>query len=404
MAIDAVEIYINGLKIRRSGVTNKLLEDEIFTSEFGVFKYIPPKDNDYKGYSYQMGIEDSGIYIKYYPDYNNGELRLRLNIPKIMGGTNICSLFCVNMQELLKKISFKVWPILDLIKAPHLRFWFVSTFECNIDIIDDREKIDAIYSVLKKTSSTSKYYLAKAYDTGGKTRYYVPKRAKLESSDVVIKVYYKLLQLRECDDNFNIIDLFNGVRVINLKPGQDVLRIEITKSRDSIYNDFKPIIICQDSSKSLEESISKPRIGTFEQVFNLKYQFEIIKSALEGLNLDKKILTSTALRNIIRSNAALSKELMKDYWAIIQHENVNDYHKKKPSDSVKIKCLNYVLYSGYNYLYADTEVDSIRIEDVINALPEVQQREIKTYKESNIFNDMLFYKSTPQRIYKGKRY
>jgi len=404
MAIDAVEIYINGLKIRRSGITKKLLKDEIFISNFSVFKYIPPEDNDYKGYSYQMDIEDSGIYIKYYPDYNNGELRLRLNIPKIMGGTNICSLFCVNIQELFQKVSFKVWPILDLTMAPHLRFWFVSTFECNIDIIDDKAKINAIYSVLKKTSSTSKYYLAKAYDTGGKTRYYVPKRAKLESSDVVIKVYYKLLQLKECDNGFNIIDLFNGFRVINLKPGQDVLRIEITKSRDSIYNDFKPIVISQSSSKLLEESISKPRIGTFEQIFNIKYQLKIIKNVLEGLNLDKKILTSNALRNLIRNNAALSKELMKDYWNVIQHENINNSHKKKLSDYIKRKCLNYILSSGYNYLYADIEVEPIRIEDIIKALPEVQQREIKTYKESNIFKDMLFYKSTPQRKYKGKCY
>ena len=74
MAIDAVEIYINGLRINRSGITNKLLEDEIFISNFGVFRYIPPENNDYKGYSYQMDIEDSGIYIRYYPDYNNGDL------------------------------------------------------------------------------------------------------------------------------------------------------------------------------------------------------------------------------------------------------------------------------------------------------------------------------------------
>ena len=404
MAIDAVEIYINGLRINRSGITNKLLEDEIFISNFGVFRYIPPENNDYKGYSYQMDIEDSGIYIRYYPDYNNGELRLRLNIPKIMGGTNICSLFCVNMQELFKKISFKVWPILDLTMAPHLRFWCVSTFECNTDIIDDKGKIDAIYSVLKKTSSTPKYYLAKAYDTGGKTRYYVPIRAKLESSDVVIKVYYKLLQLRECNDNFNIIDLFKEVSIINLKPGQDVLRIEITKGRDSIYNDFKPVIISQGSSKTFEESACMTRVGTFEQVFNINYQLKIIKSALEGLNLHKRILTPNALRKLIRTNSGLSKETMKDYWSIIQHENINNYHKKKPSDYMKMKCLDYILDSGCNYLYADTEVEPIRIDDIIKALPEVQQREIATYKESNIFKDMLFYKSTPQRIYKGNRY
>ncbi|MDS0526082.1 hypothetical protein NNC19_10355 [Clostridium sp. SHJSY1] len=407
MALDAIETYTNGLKKCIDHVTNMTLEDEIFISGFSSFKYFPPQKGDYKGCSYQMNIKSAGIYIKYYPTYNHGELRLGLNISKIMGGINVCSIYCLNVQELFEKISFLVWPLLNLSKAPHLRYWLVSKIEYNLDIIDSKEKIEAIYSVLKKTSSTSTYEQCKRYDTGGKTIYYIPKRAKFESSDVVIKVYYKLNQLKECEGKFNIFDLYNS-SIVNLDETQNILRIEVTKYRGAIYKDFKPMIIEEGFLMSPkfnyeefelfeEESVTEQEnVGTVEQAFNFNYQINCINEVLRGLNLNKRITTAKGLRSLIRSNRDLSRSKMKEYWNVVRHKNTNS-HKKKPSQKVKSDCIKFILGYGYNCLYADFDVESIRIEDIMNNLPELQKEEIRLYKDSNIYKDMLFYKSTQQR-------
>ena len=122
-----------------------------------------------------------------------------------------------------------------------IRFWKASNVEINTDIILHTAKINAIYDLLTKTSSTNNYTQIKTYDdgTGGKSIYFIPKRAKFISSDTVIKFYYKIPEMKAHDENFSLNYIYKSYGVANLKAGQSILRIELELRRDKINEIFK---------------------------------------------------------------------------------------------------------------------------------------------------------------------
>lgn len=397
MGLDVIKIYREGLRSNMHPTDGCSFEEAIFFNGFSCFKYVEVPQNRNLSYYY---LDEDGIYLKYSPYINKGELRIKFNIPKLIAGTNAASIFTCNIQQVFERICFKLWPYIDLAKAPHIRFWKVSNVEINIDIILETAKINAIYDLLIKTSSTNKYTQIDTYDdgAGGKSIYFIPKRASFKSSDTVIKFYYKIPEMKAHNDNFCLNDIYNSYGIANLKAGQSILRIELELKRDKINEIFKK----QEQINPANDDDINLNIGTLEQIFNFNYQYKVMNQLIREFNLDKAIVTENKLKDII-NNAPLSLKDKKDFWYVIQYLNKNN-HRKKPLSRIIKKCIKFINMSGYNYLYVDTEVEPIRIDDIIKALPEVQQREIATYKESNIFKDMLFYKSTPQRIYKGKRY
>lgn len=404
MAMDSNKIYINRLKEIRNPITNCLLEEEIFINGLTGFQYVPDSNNSYLS-AYVTDI--NGIHIKYQPYRNKGELRIKFNIPKLMAGTNICSIYVCNIHKLFKKLCLATSSLINLSAAPHLRFWQVSEFECNADIIMSIAEIEALYSVLRKTASTNKYKLVKHYDTGGKTLYFVPKKAKLESSDIVIKIYLKLPEMKEHDKEFNLQDIYDSKGIINLKPGGAVLRIEVTIYRDLINQYFKLEVFRNNYFKGSCMEISKlgykMKVGTFEQVFNYEYQSRILKDILSEFNLDKIITTKDELYKLINSMDFLSDERKREGRKVIQYLN-KAWHKEKPDDNDIKYFKDLILKRGFNYMYSDIEIGPITLEGIISGLPPIQRSEIERYKESSIYEDILLSSLPNPRVYKGKQF
>jgi hypothetical protein len=399
MAIDSCKIYVNGLKTKTHHQYDTILEKAIFFNGFSSFQYKTCNQNSYLSY-YEATID--GVYIKYLPFYNDGELRIKFNIPKLMAGTNLCSIFMCNTQQLFRKLCFKLRPLMDLENAPHLRFWYVSDVEINADVILTKQQIDSIYTVLKKNKCTDRYKRVEEYDdgAGGQTLYYIPKGTKFHTSDVVIKFYKKIPEMIANIKDFSLNSVYNSTGIINLTPHQSVLRMEIKLKRDEIYKHFKPNVVY--SSSGTESRYSKP-VGIFEDIFTLDYQVYILSNLIEEFHLNKKITTSKTIRSLIRNCKVLSQNDKKAFWSVVQHENT-DSHKKKPANVVKDKCINLILTSGYNHLYADNEVPPISVVDIIKSLPLLQQAEIVLYYKSSIYKDVQLSNLPNPRVYNGILY
>lgn len=397
MATDSIKIYINGLRTKRHFKQKSTLEEAIFFNGFVGFKFKQDDQNPYLSY-YDADMD--GIYIKYFPYRKKGELRIKFNIPKLMAGTNLCSIFLCNTQQIFERLCFKLWPLIDLVQAPHLRFWYTSEVEVNTDIIMYKQQIDAIYNVLQKISATNQYIMEKEYDdgNGGKSIYFILKNTKFETSDIVVKFYKKVPEMTARDNSFSLNDVYSSKGIVNLKPQQSVLRMEVEIKRDKIYELFKPQVLYSTPGSIVKYDNN---IGTFEDVFTMDYQCYILNGLLREFNLDKMITTPKTLRKLIRSNDGLSDKQKKKFWNVIQHENT-DCHKKKPPSSVRKECINLVLSQGYNYLYADTEIKPVSIANIIRGLPEVQQIEIALYKNSSIYKDIWLSRRPNPRVYKGK--
>lgn len=399
MGLDLITLYRSNLRNGIHPVDNCSFEEAIFYNGFTGFYFKEHPQNPHLSHYY---FKVEGINVEYLPFYNGGELRIKFNIPKLAAGTNIASIYAYNIQQLFQTLSFKLWPYIELSRATHLRYWSVSMVEINADIILETQKVHAVYNVLKKTSSTYKYKFCEEMDdgNGGKTLYFIPHNAKFHSSDIVVKFYYKIPEMKAHDIMFNLNNIYNSNGIINLGTGQSILRMEIELRRDKINQYFKnknSIVVSGLVKKVASE------IGYFEQIVDLDFQLKILNDCINEFKLNRAITTPKRLRDIIRSESGLSAMDKKTYWNTIQHENTHS-HKKKPSYNTKRDCINLIKSYGYHFLYADVEVDPIIIEDILASLPHQQQREISRYKESNIYRDMLYYKSTPQRVYRDRIY
>lgn len=398
MAVDLIKIYISELRSKVNFGHSNTLEQAIFHNGFIDFKFIKQSNNKYLSY-YEATVDE--IYIKYFPYYKKGQLRIKFNIPKLIAGTNLCSIFIYNTQQLFERLCYKLWPLIDLVQAPHIRYWSVSEVEVNLDIIKYQQEIDSIFHVLEKTKSTDKYIQHKRYDDGkgGKTLYFIPKGSKFDTSDIVIKFYMKVAEQINNNQQFDLNDLYDSYGIVKLLPNQKILRMEVELRRDKIHEHFKPKMINNPSGVIAKKCKS---IGIFEEVFTMDYQLYILNGLIKEFNLNKKIVTCKDLKNLIRNNKNILVKHVNTYWNVINYKNTNS-HKKKPFIKVHNKCLKYVLSAGYNYLYGDTVVEPILIEDIIKNLPEAQQVEIGIYRNSSIFKDIQLSMLPNPRVYKGKR-
>lgn len=413
MAVDAVKLYIDGLKSKMCEceirdirdicpITNRkcdsTLENEVFNTDlkdnmcsnnsiFKGFVFVENKQNRYLSYYWK---QHEGIYIKYSPYLNQGELRIRFNIPKLITGTNLTSIYQYNIQQLFESLNYKLKDYLNLSRVSQLRYWRVSFVEINMDIILEKKMIDAIFTVLEKTSTTTKYKQDRLYcdNDGAKTLYFISKKAKKlnGNNDIVIKFYYKIPEMKAHKDSLNMEYTYNNDDIVNLNVTQNILRMEVSLNRDIMYSLYKPI--------GIDLSTYKHPIGTFEQVIDYDHQCKMLSDILTEFGLNKMITTKKTLWRIIKDNDELSNEKKSTYWNVVQHKN-RVSHLKKPKDLDIKNCITFMESKGYNILYADVDVEAIKLEDIIKSLPIAQQREIETYKHSNIYKDLLFYKSTP---------
>lgn len=390
MALDAVEIYIYNVKEN---------EQKVFCNSLGSWNIRENRKNKYlSAYEYYT----DGIYVRYRPRYEKGTLSIKFNVAKFMTGDNISSVFCFNTNNLQMELQSKLYNIINFRQLSHIRFWKVSHFENNINIIRDTSEIDSLYDFIynNRHNILPRFNCEANHSDGGRTITFFNANNK-SNGTIVIKFYYKLSEIEnKPSKSESILSRFDMIRhykeksLINIRMGQDILRMEITMYRDKIFERFKPQIqyssLSIDINQEQDTKTIQQQIGTFEEVINYRYQILMLKRVINMFHLDKRITTKNKLFTFIDNNFK-DKEKRTTAKAVINSLNSKDkYHKKKPSPTTINKYKNFILDSGYHYLYNESEIQPVIIEDIIAQLPQVQQEAIRIYKNSNIYYDAWY--------------
>lgn len=379
MAIDAVECYIYN--------TNNI-KDKLFINNLSGWRFVPNNENEYLS-SYEIDI--NGIYLRYQPHRCKGKFSIKFNVPRLLTGDNISSIYCCNLQRLFETLQDKLISIINLKEAPHLRYWKVSMFENNINIIRNKDIIKSLYAFASTIHKTKRFTTHCIYEDDGTI--YLGNAKNLNDSTIVIKFYLKLKQIEQTHSHLNINDYYES-KIINLQPYEDILRLEIVTSRDEILKLFKPQLVYSSDPKHFKNNSQKTieqNIGTFEDIMNYNFQLKMLQNVINEFNMDKIITTKKKLFKLIDNSSKLSISEKKTAKRVINTLNLKDkYHKKKPSISSIYKFKNWILHQGYHYIYSDKEVSPIILDYIISSLPLQQQSDIELYKNSSIFMDMWY--------------
>ncbi len=380
MAIDAIKCYLHNVKY---------MDSKLFKYGLSGWQYF---DNNNK-YLISYKITVQGTHLSYKPFSQGGTLSIKFNVAKLIENDNISSVFCFNLQEVFEKLQDNLVGIIDLKYAPHIRFWKVSTFENNINIIRDKSEIKALYNVITKIDKTHSFKLNRIYEEDGTI--YFSSGEHLNNRKRVVKFYLKLREIKSNRPEIITENYYNS-DIININKGQDILRLEIKTHRDYIAKICKPKVIYSSNpefyNKTKKKTI-KQNIGIFEQIINYDFQLKSLNCIIKEFNLDKVITTKDKLLKYVENTNDLTDNEKPTAKKVIYYLNKKDkYHKKKPSKSSIIKYKNWILQNGYHYLYADEEIQPILLDDIIKQLPQNQQQKIMVYEDSNIYKDMLFYR------------
>lgn len=383
MAIDKVSIYTTNVS---------LVKHNLFEERYRENWYYKERDNRCLSYYYK---DINGIFLKYMPMHKDDLLYIDFNPAKLLQNDNIAAIYSCNIQQLYNIIRDKLRGILDISVVPNLRYWEVSYYENNINIIRDMDEIKALYNVISKLENIGKL---KKYIIEEDGTIYFFNGTDMNNSDFVIKIYLKIRQISNKDPE-KLIDDYYDSDLVCLKAGQDILRIEVALKRDRIYKLFKPMVTKFTSDGKVTEFEIEPSsrlIAILEKVFDFNSQVNIMNKVLKLLHLDKIMTTKIKLFAVI-NGSNLSKN--EKYTAKCVLNYLNKVPRiKVPAESTILKYKNWILSQGYHYLYADVEIKPITIDDIIKQLPKKQQNCIKVYRNSNIYYD-LWSSYMPSRIY-----
>lgn len=380
MAIDAVTCYtynVNNIK------------DELFVNGLTGWTFNPNESNRHRS---SFDIWHDGIHLNYRPFHRNGTLRIKFNVPKLITGDNISSIFCCNIQRLSDILGSKLTHVIRLSKAPALRFWKVSKVENNINIIRDKATINSLYSLLANLDRTRHFTKLCIYKDRGTI--YMGNGMDLDNSTRIVKFYLKLRQIRNANPHLDIAQYYDS-SLIKLRPSEDILRLEIVSNRDALLESFRPHLIYA-SDPEYYNSNKKPtvdqQIATLEEVMDYGFQTRMLNKIIKEFHLDKLMTTKDTLFKLIDNSCDLNSEEKKTAKSVVNKLNLKSkYHKKSPSKSSIRKYKNWILNQGYHYLYADVEIVPIVLDDIISDLPAAQISAIDFYRYSNIFRDVAFY-------------
>lgn len=219
MAIDKVSIYTTNVS---------LVKHNLFEERYRENWYYKERDNRCLSYYYK---DINGIFLKYMPMHKDDLLYIDFNPAKLLQNDNIAAIYSCNIQQLYNIIRDKLRGILDISVVPNLRYWEVSYYENNINIIRDMDEIKALYNVISKLENIGKL---KKYIIEEDGTIYFFNGTDMNNSDFVIKIYLKIRQISNKDPE-KLIDDYYDSDLVCLKAGQDILRIEVALKRDRIY-------------------------------------------------------------------------------------------------------------------------------------------------------------------------
>lgn len=386
MALDAIKIYIHNVKEK---------QQQVFYNGLCGWSF---RENRQDQYQLSYVYNADGVYVTYKPHSHKGTLSIKFNVAKLITGDNISSVFCFDIHELQEKLKTKLDNIINFNELKHIVFWKVSYFENNINIIRDIHEINALYKFIynNRHNFLPRFNCEAKHVDGGRTIVFFNAKNKSDAT-IVIKFYYKLRQIENTSNEFDIQKYYEDNDLINIRIGQDVLRMEITMHRDKIREQFKPQIKYSSLSIDINEEQAiktiQQQIGTFEDIIDYRHQILMLNTFINKFHLNKCIITRDKLFEFINHNHNFkNKEQRTTARIVVNILNLKDkYHKKKPPPTTINRYKNFILDSGYHYLYSESEIQPIIVENIIENLPDIQQEAIKNYKDSNIYYDVWYY-------------
>ncbi|MCY6485337.1 hypothetical protein OW763_13445 [Clostridium aestuarii] len=394
MAIDSITISIDNINkdilkyycYNNKQHTNPLLNTFPFI-DTKKLKYFTNKKNNYKD---KFEGTFNGIHITYMPYLNRGYISIKFNIPKLLYGYNIYSVYQYNSRIIWKRLCYELRDVINLIKYPYIDFWRITEYENNIDIIDDININVARYNVIRKIY-TQNIYMDSTYADNG-TIYFYPSKSSKSNPSYKIVVYDKLKEFKDKATGINTSNVLNNKELIHLNSNQNILRIEIKNYRSKITKDFSYTKVLSSKSEAKTEYLASPMssyIGSFAEGFNYQHQIGEIKYYLKRLHLDKIITKRYRLFEVIEKDNTLKASTKKKIKNLIRYLN-GEVKKCSVSDKTAREYRDFILSKGYHYIYSDNQLDPITIDGIIKKLPETQINNINRYKDSNIFKNFFY--------------
>ncbi|MGE4284647.1 MAG: hypothetical protein AB7G87_13190, partial [Clostridia bacterium] len=280
-------------------------------------------------------------------------------------------------------------PDKDCPAPPHLRYWKVNYFEFNFDLIDLILTINQYYKAVSKIE-VARLDRFTEYDVFG-TVYNISNRT-LKDSNIIERTYFKLIERVDRGEAKSTRDYEDRVDLLNLLPGQDVLRFEAAYTRPKIRYEFKNnknIPKYEEKPLGMFQYSSTPLFpGCFGELVNMGFQHYLFERIISKYHLDKTITTRPNLYKVINNSslfspckASTAKKIIRflngDTKAIsYSHSTINEYKRL-------------ILETGYHYITADFELPPITFDYIHNSLTCEQKISISKYRSSDLIKDNI---------------
>ncbi len=343
-----------------------------------------------------LKVRFADIGLLYLPRLDNGTLFLDFNIPKLLKGDNIHSVWCFNIQALWESLYSAVMPVVCLASPRidshcpvHLRYWKVNYFEFNFDLIDYILNIREYYNAIAKMK-IARLDRCTDYDILGTI--YNLSNETLKDSNIHHRIYLKIPERVTNGELKSARDYEDRNDLLNLLPGQDVLRFEVAHYRPKIRYDFK---YGKDTPQYIERPMGILKYftitafpGCFGELVNMDYQLYMFEQVVDKYHLDKVITTQNNLYKVINNSklfttktASIAKKVVRFLNCDTPNINFSDYTINKYK--------RLILKTGYHYITADFELPQITIQHVLDSLTEQQKQNISRYKNSDLIRDNI---------------
>lgn len=334
------------------------------------------------------------FHLTYLPRLDGGTLFIDFNLPCLIAGDNIHSIWCLNLQDLWERVYTALLPVARLVSGDkdrgvkHLRYWKVSYYEFNFDLIMAADHIRSYYDVLTRLK-LPRLDRFDEYDPLGTV--YNLSNETLKDSNIIERAYLKLLErLNHWKDKMP--DYYQLPELIKLLPGQEILRIETAHSRPKARYDFKEgkdIPHYEESPLGLfQYNASTDFPGSFQDIMNYEFQKYSFNRIVCKYHLDKTITTRSKLYEIINNSPMFTARTASTAKKVIRY--LNGDTEAPPCSSKQInRYKRLILDAGYHYITSGLELPPVTFESIIDSLTDRQKELISTYRSSDLIRDNL---------------
>lgn len=334
------------------------------------------------------------FHLTYLPRLNGGTLFIDFNLPCLIAGDNIHSIWYLNLQDLWERVYTALLPVARLVSGDrdrgvkHLRYWKVSYYEFNFDLIMAADHIQSYYEALTKMK-LPRLDRFDEYDPLGTI--YNLSNETLKDSNVIERAYLKLPErLSHCKGNMP--DYYQLSELVKLLPGQEILRIETAHYRPKIQYDFKEGKDIPHYKESplgiLQYNASTAFPGSFQDIMSYEFQEYSFNQIIGKYHLDKTITTRTKLYRTINTSAMFTTRTASTAKKVIRY--LNGDTDTPPCSRKQINHYKrLILDAGYHYITSEVELPPVTLESIMDSLTDGQKELINQYRSSDLIRDNL---------------